>query len=76
MDFTLIVCDDIVDNGRPIGEFGPSSSYRYLQADDPHRLVPVAQKKHQMYGKRYFHDQAHGGASGGKNDGTLTFYTS
>ncbi|XP_076040733.1 segmentation protein cap'n'collar-like [Oratosquilla oratoria] len=44
------------------GEYqGGSGSYRY-PIEDPHRHHP--QKKHQMFGKRYFQDNNHGSPSG------------
>ncbi|CAG2054068.1 unnamed protein product [Timema podura] len=35
--------------------------------DTTHRMPPMAQKKHQMYGKRYFQEQATGGTSLGSH---------
>ncbi|XP_069679094.1 segmentation protein cap'n'collar isoform X6 [Periplaneta americana] len=39
-------------------------------SDASHRMPPMAQKKHQMYGKRYFQEQSSGGSSLGSHGTT------
>ncbi|CAH0561854.1 unnamed protein product [Brassicogethes aeneus] len=62
-------CDAGSDSGHTVNDhyvtdyqskFRPydySYSSRHLTGSDSQRIPPVAQKKHQMYGKRYFQDQ-------------------
>lgn len=54
----------VSDNGRGGGgEYiggGGGGAYRYGPPEDAHRLPPVAQKKHQMFGKRFFQENTQG----------------
>lgn len=48
-----------IDNGRNGSDYGVNT-FRYSSSEDPHRIPIVAQKKHHMFGKRYFHENSHG----------------
>ncbi|CAL4087126.1 unnamed protein product, partial [Meganyctiphanes norvegica] len=55
--------DNSTGNRSVAQDYSGGASYRYVPED--HRIAPVAQKKHQMFGKRYFHDSLQEGSGAG-----------
>ncbi|KAL7640065.1 UNVERIFIED_CONTAM: hypothetical protein RMT77_009479 [Armadillidium vulgare] len=55
-------------NGRNGSDYGVNT-FRYSSSEDPHRIPIVAQKKHHMFGKRYFHENSHAGTTPSNNLG-------